>query len=531
VSRVRPADAPEVLTAIGRQAEWAARRGLALNRNGTGLADREAGIFGGLHSDTRDQLAEGAGDELKRIHSLRSSTALTISVFQSWKTRPRPLGKLFGAQGVREIAFEQKQPIWPPSDEFDPTAPHLDVLLSGTGPTVAIESKFLELYTEATNSFRLSYFPTDEPDQPLWAGLPGCRHLADRVARGEEVFSWLGVAQLLKHALGLSKNQPNGFRLVLAWYRMEGSTADAIEKEIGRFSRAVSSELDFTAITYQELVPRLRALRRAPEPATGYYEYLEDRYDLGPEASRPLPLITLGKAKETKYKTDLAVRTASINLDEFTSAYYQTIARAPQRALRPDPYLMPTHDGRGGTNIKSREKVAAKAIFNHGQPLAIGDESVIVVDYEVPLAARQADDGVGDIDLFGLGSTLGRPWIIELKVRSNTEPPYSALIQALRYSAMLDANRRQISVEVKARTRVDLSWPAVIAVAADTEYWQGWHQESKATGDWLPALRQLATGIAQALGIQVVFVDLGSVEWTVIDGAAQLVSPLDIQVI
>ena len=164
------------------------------------------------------------------------------------------------------------------------------------------------------------------------------------------------------------------------------------------------------------------------------------------------------------------MRTAFLNLGELTSAYYQTTVRAPQRALRPDPYLMPTHDGRGGTNIKSREKVAAKPIFDHGRPLAIGDESV-VVDYEVPLAARQADDGVGDIDLLGVGPTLGRPWIIELKVGSNTEPPYSALLQALRYSAMLDANRRQISVEVKTRTRVDLAWPAVLAVAADQEYW------------------------------------------------------------
>lgn len=531
MSRVRPSDAPEVLVAIEGQAEWAARRGLALNRNGTGLANREAGIFDGLHSDTRDQLAEGAGDELRRIHSLRSSTALAINVFQSWRTQPRPLGKLFGAQDVREIAFEQQQPIWPRTDDSDTTSPHLDVLLTGTGPTVAIESKFLELYTEATNSFRRSYFPTDDLDSPLWAGLPDCRRLAERIARREEVFSWLGVGQLLKHALGLSKNQPNGFRLVLAWYRMEGPTADAIEEEIGRFSRAVSFELDFTAISYQELVPRIRALRRVPEPATGYYEYLQDRYDLGPEASRPLPLITLGKAKETKYKTDLAVRTASLNLDEFTSAYYQTTARAPQRALRPDPYLMPTHDGRGGTNIKSREKVAAKAIFNHGQPLAIGDESVVVVDYEVPLAARQADDGVGDIDLLGIGSTLSRPWIIELKVGSNTEPPYSALIQALRYSAMLDANRHQISVEVKARTRVDLAWPAVLAVAADQDYWDRWRQESQAAGDWLPALRMFATGITESLGIDVVLVDLGSVEWTVIDGAAQLVSPLDVRII
>jgi len=163
-----------------------------------------------------------------------------------------------------------------------------------------------------------------------------------------------------------------------------------------------------------------------------------------------------------------------------------------------------------------------------GQPLAIGDESVVVVDYEVPLAARQTDEGVGDIDLLGVGSNSLRPWIIELKVGASSESPYRALLQALRYSAMLDANRRQISGEVKARTG---AWPAVLAVAADHEYWDRWQRESVAAGDWMPVLRRLAAGITGSLGRDVVFVDLGSVEWTVIDGAAQLASPLDIRVI
>jgi len=521
-------EASEVQIAVAGQAAWAERNGLDLTRNGAYLAERSAAVFGGLHPETCRQLFHGAGKELRRLPSLRSSTTLALNVFQPWKAHPRVIGEFFGAKGVQEVGFEQQQPIWPNRAGSTLTPPHLDVLLTGTGSTVGIESKFLELYDPATNGFKPRYFPSDEADQPLWAGLGGGRLLAERIAAGDESFSWLATGQLLKHALGLSKNQPHGFRLVLVWYRIEGTTADAIEAEIGRFSRAVSAELDFTALTYQELISLLRTLRRIQEPAPRYFEYLEDRYQLGVLAQRPLPLITLGKATETKRKIGLAERTDTLNIDELVTAYHQTVARAPQRAVVFKRYLVSTHDGRGGSDPRSQEKVAAKAIFNRRRPVMIAGEPVEILDYEVPLAARGSDGGVGDVDLLGRSSVSGRPWIIELKVGANTEPPYSALLQALRYSAMVDANRRQLSTEVKARTNgSELTWPGVIVVAADRTYWERWERESPRAGDWLSALRQLAARVTEALGIQVVFVDLGDLSWELIDGAAQLTTSLE----
>ncbi len=424
------------------------------------------------------------------------------------------------------LSFEVKQPIWPvDGSSTQRKPPHLDVLITGPGPTVGIESKFLELYSPANNEFAPAYFSSEDTDPPLWAGIPACRHLAERIAAGTSSFSWLPSAQLLKHALGLSRNQPRGFRLLFVWYRLEGPTADAIETEIGRFARAVSTDLDFTAFTYQDLITRLAA---KDPPVEGYFEYLADRYDLTPQPHRQLPLITLTAQPKVNHKSALAATIGDVDTNEVVDAYYRSVARAPQRPLESKPFLG-GHDGRGGAAASSREKVAAKAIYNSHQPLVVLNESVTVLDYEVPLRARQADKEIGEIDLLGLNSSH-RPWIIELKIAPNTDTPLKALFQALRYSAILDANRRAITNEIRSRHDVpDLTWPGVIAVAADSPYWQQW--DNPKAGDWLPALRDLAHQITAETGIEIVLVDLGPVQTEVIDEAAQLQRPLDIRVL
>jgi hypothetical protein len=363
----RPHEKDEIPSTIAAQTAWASRQGLALNTSGSGLRDREAGVFGGIRPDTRAELAAGAGEELDRIHSLRSSTALVLNVFQPWRDSPGRLAGLFGVNGT-SLSFEAKQPIWP----FEESSarrkpPHLDVLITGPGPTVGIESKFLELYSSTKNEFASTYFPEEDSDPALWAGIPACRQLAERIAAGTSLFSWLPAAQLLKHALGLSRNQPRGFRLVFVWYRIEGPTADAIETEIGRFARATSSDLDFTAFTYQDLVTRLAV---KDPPAKGYYEYLEDRYQLTPQAHHQLPLITLATRPKVNHKSALADNIEDLDTAEVVDAYHRSVARAPRRPLENKPFLG-SHDGKGGAATRSREKVAAKAIYNTGQPLHV----------------------------------------------------------------------------------------------------------------------------------------------------------------
>ena len=148
-------------------------------------------------------------------------------------------------------------------------------------------------------------------DSPLWEGLESCRRVAESINDGGELFTWLPAAQLLKHALGLSKNQPQGFKLVLLWYRIEGHIAVALESEIQRFAKATSADLDFTALTYSELISRLVSL--GVEPSPGYFEYLADRYQDPGEPSTSLPLITLASPNEVDHKTNLALTTAGFD--------------------------------------------------------------------------------------------------------------------------------------------------------------------------------------------------------------------------
>ena len=49
---------------------------------------------------------------------------------------------------------------------------------------MAIEAKFIEMYAEATNSFRPAYFARSG----LWDGLEKCRELAGKLQSGSEVY-------------------------------------------------------------------------------------------------------------------------------------------------------------------------------------------------------------------------------------------------------------------------------------------------------------------------------------------------------
>jgi hypothetical protein len=49
--------------------------------------------------------------------------------------------------------------------------------------------------------------------------------------------------------------------------------------------------------------------------------------------------------------------------------------------------------------------------------------------------------------------------VIELKVAPNTDTPLKALFQGLRYSAILDANRRVLTKEILARMGASSIWP------------------------------------------------------------------------
>ena len=288
----------------------------------------------------------------------------------------------------------------------------------------------------------------------------------------------------------------------------------------------MSADFDFTAITYQELISNMLSMRLR-EPAEGYFSYLEDRYRLGLNPPRRLPLLARSEEPSVGRRTGLAETISRTAPHDVVSDYHGTVALAPQRPVMSKMFLVDGHDGAGGHAERSREKRAAKALFNRHAPVAIGGDEVVIVDYEVPLQSRQADRGVGDIDLLGVDDS-GRPWIIELKIWPSSDTPFEALLQVLRYSAIVDANRHRFATELEATTGVKPTWPTIVAVVADQPYWTDW-LSSRESGAWLEALSQLSIQVGAQLGVDVRLLDLGELVVETVDGVAQLSSELAIR--
>jgi hypothetical protein len=265
-------DSPEIIHALRVATYWARGQGLELNRLRSGFARLEDALFIPLDPESRQQFADGAGGELTRLHSLRSSSALAYNTFAPWKTDPTRVASVLGGLGPYDaLGFEQQYPTGVSSRH-----PHLDVVLAGGAPPVAVESKFLEIYDEPKPAeFSRRYLAADE----LWTGLPNLRALAEELAENPWAFQRLGAAQLVKHTLGLARKYGHdGFSLVYLWYDFYGETAQTHRAELERFTQVAAQDITFGAMTHQDLFGRLTKLE---EPIPGYLKYLAGRYGLG----------------------------------------------------------------------------------------------------------------------------------------------------------------------------------------------------------------------------------------------------------
>lgn len=259
--------AETISTVMEAQRAWARRHGYPLTSDQSALQKIDLALFEPLTPSTHAALAAGAGNELSRLASLRSSACLAINVFQPWRLDPQPILdalKLPGeATGMR---FEVQVPTG-----LQGKPPHLDVVIDGTTP-VGIECKFLETYDTKRRS-QASFAPSYFSSPGLWRTMRNARTLAERIASGTETFEWLDAPQLLKHALGLSRAFEQCFRLALVWF--EADTNTKMHDDIRRFQAAIDGDFGLMATSYQDLIARLR---RRQEPAKGYFRYLADRY-------------------------------------------------------------------------------------------------------------------------------------------------------------------------------------------------------------------------------------------------------------
>ena len=145
-----------------------------------------------------------------------------------------------------------------------------------------------------------------------------------------------------------------------------------------------------------------------------------------------------------------------------------------------------------------------------------GRKTLEILDYQTPLKARQGDEGVGKVDLFGLIDGC-RLTVIELKVRPATsgygDTPLRAYLEALAYCAIVEANASEIASEASTRFNKSIdNRPPGLVVMAPQDYWAG-HMERRKSGQWWPVLSTLAAEIDNLLGIETHFLVLRDAEF------------------
>ena len=126
--------------------------------------------------------------------------------------------------------------------------------------------------------------------------------------------------------------------------------------------------------------------------------------------------------------------------------------------------------------------------------------------------ARKKDKGLGKIDLLGV-TDEGRLMVIELKVKpkgdnKRGESPAAALMQGLRYAAIIEANQREIAAEALRCFKVEIKGESpVVQILAPKAWWRAWSElgasPPRATGNWEPEFSKLARDIENKLGIAI----------------------------
>jgi hypothetical protein len=222
----------------------------------------------------REQLSSGDGYELTRgpdgrrpdAYAAHSSSALAFNAFGAWLGH-EPQLVVGGITGfANQLRVEARQRIFRGG-----RAPNLDCLLVGQDVVMGIESKLTE--------------PLSRHTPKTWSdayGRESCRKLLDggwlralddaRAGRYRTVY--LDVNQLLKHALGLSKQHPNRERH-LAYIFWEPHHAEDLN-EIQSHRAEVADLLDrvgdasprLHAFTYSDLWVQWETLSSVPWLAT-----------------------------------------------------------------------------------------------------------------------------------------------------------------------------------------------------------------------------------------------------------------------
>jgi len=227
----------------------------------------------------------------------------------------------------------------------------------------------------------------------------------------------------------------------------------------------------------------------------------------------PPDLIALATHPDHNAVTRFSNACAELNAEDLAEGYDALMTRAPRRHNFNRRYFV-GHDGRPGSGAwtnRIEEHLAIALVNDQSTWTMPHGGSLDLLDYQVPLKAQRSDSGVGKIDIFGLTGT-SVPVVVELKVlgKNSADTPLRALLEALAYAAIVDANGATFRSEISGMTgRRIVSGRPDLLIAAPDDYWSFWSTKA-AAGEWRQNCGDLANAVALRLSIDIEMVNIGS---------------------
>jgi hypothetical protein len=227
----------------------------------------------------------------------------------------------------------------------------------------------------------------------------------------------------------------------------------------------------------------------------------------------PPDLIALATHPDYNAITRFGNACSELSAEDLAIGYDALMARAPRRHHFDRRYFV-GHDGRpssGAWTNRIEEHLAIALVNDRSTWTMPFGGSLDLLDYQVPLKAQRSDRGVGKIDIFGLTDT-SVPVVIELKVlgKNTADTPLRALLEALAYAAIVDANGAAFRSEISGMTgRTITSERPDLLIAAPDAYWAYWGTKA-AAARWNQSCGTLAGELADQLGIEIEMLAIGN---------------------
>jgi hypothetical protein len=239
------------------------------------------------------------------------------------------------------------------------------------------------------------------------------------------------------------------------------------------------------------------------------------------------PLIDLANDREVRQSKGFRESAARLTGESLAEMYQQEVANAPKRYEADKKFLVGQKGNapRGGKSGKPHEQLSVALVNqfrSRGEgldlPQAPAGDTLDSFAYQVPLKVRQTDSDkrIGKVDVIG-AIPEDRLALVVLKyvaptaTRGSTgDTPLRALLEGMAYTAIVQANRKEILGEIDAAYGRKLSdEPPVLILLGNNRYWELCRKrEAQKGAGWINQMERLAQEIEENLDIGVRYLSI-----------------------